>query len=587
MRAGNSGDAESALRRALRLRPKSAETLYVLARAETAEGKDVDALDALVRAHHFAPKNTDVIFLMARVSMKQRYFEDAIPLLQDGLKIAPERADLRAALGRCYFTVGQPAKALREFQALVKLQPTASSYAFMGFYYLNLSRYDEARKYFLIGLTEDPKSQVCLYNVGFIASRRGHYAEAETWLEKALAVDPNDTNALFTLASVKMSERKFAEAIPLLRKCARLARDPARDYYQLMVAERNLHQRQAAERDLATFRTLSKNAPAAPMPFEHVFRYLDARDALPSREREEADLNEILAEVKRHPEEPRNLYMIAQEYLELGKPDLAANAIARLDALSGGDPRTSAAVGVLLARYHLYPQAIDHFQMSLKADPASDGVKYDLADAYFRIRRYNDAVAALEQISPAAQKDASVLSLLADTDAHAGRFAQAIQIYAAAIRESPDDDQNYLSLALTQMRADKLVNARQTLESGLARVPDSGRLFWGMGVLLATKGNPRPAAEYLKKSIDLLPEWPGSYAALGFLYFQIRQIGKARDVLNQISQNGLQAAFNVGRIEQVLAAAGKENHGAQPIPFSTADRQQFLQLAMTLADESL
>jgi tetratricopeptide (TPR) repeat protein len=587
LRDGRAGEADLTLRRSVKLRPKSAEALYLLAQAETAEGKDVDSLDALVRAHHFAPKNTDVIFLMARVSMKQHYFEDAIPLLEDGLKIAPQRADLHAALGRCYFTAGQPAKALQEFQTLVKLQPTASSYAFMGFYYLNLSRYDEARKYFLMGLTKDPRSAVCLYNMGFIADRKGHYAQAETWLKKALAADPNDNNALFTLASVKMSERKYAEAIPLLRKCVRLDRDPAPDYYKLMTAERHLHQIDAAEKDFKIFQTLAKNPPSEPHPFEDVFEYLNKREGMSSQERSEADLGQLLAEVKLHPEEPRNLYTLAQDYLELGKPEEAQKIIVRLDALSEGDPRTAAGVGVLLARYRLYPEAIDHFQMSLKSDPTSDGVKYDLADAYFRIRRYNDALAALEQISPAGQKDASVLSLVADTDAHAGRFAEAIQIYTAAIRESPDDDQKYLSLALTQMRADELAGARAALLNGLARIPDSGKLFWGMGVMFAAEGQPQRAVEYLRKSVDLLPEWPGSYAALGFLYFQIRQIDKARDTLNQISQNGLQAAFNVARIEQVLAAASKESPRAQPIPFSTEDRQQFLQLALTLADTTL
>lgn len=587
LRGGKAGEAELTLRRAATIRRNSVPALYLLAQAETAEGKDVEALDALVRAHQYAPKNTDIIFLMAGVSIRQHYFEDAIPLLQEGLKISPERADLRAALGRCYFQIGEPDKALQEFQTLVNLHPTATSYAFMGLYYMNVGKYDQAKKYFLTGLTKNPRSQACLYSMGLTSSREGHYGEAEKWLEKTLALEPSSPNALFTLASVEMAERKYAEAVPLLRKCANLAPNPAQDYFKLMVAERNLHQMQAAERDLSIFRTLSKNAVNAPMPREHIFRYLNALEAMPSRKREGVDLGEVLAEVKRHPDVPRNLYMLAQDYLELGKREEAEKTIARLDALSGGDPRTAAGVGVLLARYRLYPEAIQHFEMSLKGNPSSDDTKYDLADAYFRERWYRKALSALEQISPEAQNDSFVLSLLADTDAHLDRAAEALQLYKGVIRESPDNDQNYLSLALTQMRTGELAAARETLRNGLARIPDSGKLFWGMGILLAAEGNPQPAVEYLEKAIELLPEWPGSYAALGFLYFQIRQIDKARDTLNQISENGLQAAFSVARIEQVLATASKKNRQAQPTHFSSQDRQQFLQLAMTLADETL
>jgi tetratricopeptide (TPR) repeat protein len=585
---GKAGRAELTLRRASTLRPGSAETLDLLAQAETAEGKDVDALDLLVRAHHLAPRNTDIIFLMARSSMKQSYYQDAIPLLEQGLKIAPDRADLQAALGKCYFMVGKPDKAHQEFQTLIKLHPTAASYAFMGFYYRGLYQFDEARKYFLLGLAKDPRNAVCLYNLGFIASRQGRYAEAERWLEKALVSNPNYNDALFALASVRMSERKYSEAIPLLRKCAALDRDPASDYYKLMVAERTLHETQAAARDLNVYKTLSKNPEEQPYPFEHVFDYLNKLEGMSSQQRQEVDLGQILEEIQHHPDEPRNFYMLAQRYLQLGQQDQAETAIARLDQLSGGDARTSAGVGVLLARYHLYADAIRHFEMSLQADPSSDDVKYDLADAYFRVRQYGKALSVLERISTAGQKDDSVLALLADTEAHVGRTQEAIQIYRDAIRGSPDKDQNYLSLALAQMQAAQIEQAHETLNQGLARIPDSGKLFWGMGILFAAKCNPQQAIGYLKRSVELLPEWPGSYAALGILYFQTGQLDKSRAVLTQLSQNGLQAAFNVRKIEEVLSAAnGPDSQGAQPTRFSARQSQQFLQLALTLADETL
>ncbi len=587
LRDGKRAQAELTLRRALTIQPDSVETLYLLAQAETADGKDVDALNLLVKAHHLAPRNTDIIFLMARVSMKQQYFQDAIPLLQQGLKIAPNRADLHAALGQCYFTVHKLDQALREFQTLVRLSPTATSYAFLGYYYRNLYKFDLAQKYFLLGLAKDPRNAVCLYNMGFMASRQGRYAEAETWLKKALAAKPDFTDALFDLARVNMAEKKYAEAIPLLRKCATLDREPAGDYYRLMVAERALHNLPAAERDMQIFQTLSKNPKAEPIPMEHVFQYLNAVQAMPPKQRSEVDLAEILAEVKRRPAEPRNYYMLAQAYLKLGQQDQAEKAIAQLDELSGDDARTAAGVGVLLARYQLYPEAIRHFELSLKANPDSDDVKYDLAVVYFRTLQYAEALSVLSQISPSGQNDESVLALLADTEAHAGRTDEATETYQEAIRESPDNDQSYLSLALVEMRAGKPDDARQTLTEGLARIPDSGKLFWGMGVLLAVEGKPQPAILDLRKSIDLLPEWAATYSALGFLYFETGQIEKSRETLDQISRNGLQAEFDVAKIEQVLALASRQPHSAQPELLSAQDRQQFLEFALTLADKTL
>ncbi len=81
LQSGEYKKAELVLGRALKLKPDSPETLYLMARVYSEQTKVVDALDLLVRAHKLAPENTDVIFLLARVSMMQNYFEDAIPLL--------------------------------------------------------------------------------------------------------------------------------------------------------------------------------------------------------------------------------------------------------------------------------------------------------------------------------------------------------------------------------------------------------------------------------------------------------------------------------------------------------------------------
>src|SRR6476660_3307853 len=119
-----------------------------MAQVYAEQSRAVDALDLLARAHKLAPENTDVIFLLARVSMTQNYFEDAVPLLESGLKIAPQRADLHAALGESYFMSGKTEKAIDEFKALIAMDPSARSYAFMGLSYRHLGRFEEATKYF-------------------------------------------------------------------------------------------------------------------------------------------------------------------------------------------------------------------------------------------------------------------------------------------------------------------------------------------------------------------------------------------------------------------------------------------------------
>jgi len=218
----------------------------------------------LWRAHKLAPQNADVIFLLARVSMTQNYFEDAIPLLQSGLQLSPNRADLTRRARRKLFHVRQNEKAIEEFKALVALEPSARSYAFMGLSYRHLGRFDEARKYFQEGLKLDRHNSSCLFNMGYIEERQGNHAAAESFFQNALKSNPDYSEALLELANLRIASKKYEDAADLLRRYVKVSRDPASGYYKLAMVERNLHQSVAAQRDLNVFQTLSKNSSTGP-----------------------------------------------------------------------------------------------------------------------------------------------------------------------------------------------------------------------------------------------------------------------------------------------------------------------------------
>ena|SRR3989440_6298031 len=76
-----------------------------------------------------------------------------------------------------------------------------------------------------------------------------------------------------------------------------------------------------------------------------------------------------------------------------------------------GDFRTLLGEGVLLAEFRLYPAAIRHFEDAVRANPASDEARYNLANAQFQNHEEAQALESLQQASPEAQKDDSYLAL--------------------------------------------------------------------------------------------------------------------------------------------------------------------------------
>jgi tetratricopeptide (TPR) repeat protein len=556
----------------------------LMAQVYSEQARPVDALELLVRAHKLAPQNTDIIFLMARVSMTQNYFEDAIPLLESGLTIAPKRADLRAALGESYFMSGKTEKAIDEFKKLVEIEPSASSYAFLGLSYRHLGRFDEARKYFEAGLKNDPHNAACLFNVGYIEERQGNYFAAERLFEQALRSNPDFADVLLELANLRTRDKKFPEAEDLLRKYVKVSPDPAAGYYKLAMIERSLHQTAAAQRDLNVFQSLSKNSSTGPYPFQHLFDYLDNRASLSSQERTQLDVSELNAQIKKNPGRPQDLYLLAETYLKLGEREQAQNTVVQLDQVSENDYRTQTGVGVLLARYHLYDDAIRHFQNALRANADSNDIKFDLADAYFRKHQYSEALAAAQTVSAVGQQDDAYLALLGDIYSHLGDSTKAVQIFQDAIARNPDNDQYYLSLTLVQLRGDDLPGAQQTLQKGLARIPSSGKILWGLGIVSVLQGNTAQAAQQLERAVDLLPEWAGSYSTLGVFYYQTGQFEKAREVLNRFKGSNA-GGLDVSRIEDALSQAPNNSPAPGPIPMEA--RQQLLQFALSVADRTL
>ncbi len=586
LRSGEYTKAEPALQRALKLKPDSPGTLYLLAQVYQELNRFVDAMDLLVSAHKLAPQNTDVIFLLARVSMTQNYYEDAIPLLESGVKIDPRRADLRAALGESYFMSGRVQKAIEEFKSLIELDPSPRSYVFMGLSYRHLGQFDEARKYFEAGLKQDPHNASCLFNMGYIEEHQGNHARAEELLQAALRSNPDLSDAMLELANLRIENKKFAEAADLLRRYVKLSREPAAGYYKLAMVERSLHQMDAAERDLNVFQTLSKSAPLGPYPFQHLFDYMDNRSSLSSQNRTQLDLTQLTEEISKHPDQPENLYMLAETYLKLGKPEEARKIIAQLDQLSAADYRTQTGVGVLLARYRLYDDAIQHFQAALGANPDSDDVKFDLADAYFRKGEYPLALEITKQVSEQGQQDGAFLALLGDIYAHLGNTTQASEIFRDAITRNPDNDQYYLSLALVELRENNAGGAEETLRKGLSRTPGSGKIYWGLGIVSVLEGKTPEAEEDFERAVDLLPEWPGSYSTLGFFYFQTGEIAKAREVLNRFKGSNAAGGLDINRIEEALSRAPDvPSVIREPMPM--AARLQLFQLALSLADRTL
>src|SRR5215471_4394147 len=129
---------------------------------------------------------------------------------------------------------------------------------------------------------------------------------------------------------------------------------------------------------------------------------------------------------------------------------------------------------------------------------------------------------------------------------------------------NPENEQYCLSLALAYLRAGDLPRAEHALHQALAHTPDSGKLFWGLGIVAAVEGRSQETEDFLNRALDLLPEWQSGYSALAMFYYETGQINKARETVDRYVRVFPHGGVDISRIRQMLESRQTQDTFTRP-----------------------
>lgn len=178
MKAGDLGNAEAALSRAISLDPHLTAAQLGLASVFLREGKLTKAKEGFEATLRLDPKEAG-----AYMGLSQTYYQagspkTAIDPLKKMIALRPDSAIAWYHLGKLYGEAHQPALALESLQKAAKL---------------------------------DPKEADIWRDLGQVSAYYTHFADAEQAYKKALALTPNDSAAHFLLGQLYMAQGNTPE----------------------------------------------------------------------------------------------------------------------------------------------------------------------------------------------------------------------------------------------------------------------------------------------------------------------------------------------------------------------------------------
>ncbi|MEX2298659.1 MAG: tetratricopeptide repeat protein, partial [Dongiaceae bacterium] len=146
----------------------------------------------------------------------------------------------------------------------------------------------------------------------------------------------------------------------------------------------------------------------------------------------------------------------------------------------------------------------------------------------------------------------------------AGRRAEAVEAYRAAVREKPSDPARHYLLGLCLLELGQLTDGSQSMKRAIALAPRHGPAHFALGSAAARQDDTATAERHLRTAIKCEPDLIAAYVALGALYATHQRLDDALAIFRQAIERrqdhaGLQAnygnaLYQLGRRAEAIAA---------------------------------
>ncbi len=174
-------------------------------------------------------------------------------------------------------------------------------------------------------------------------------------------------------------------------------------------------------------------------------------------------------------------------------------------------------------------QAINICREGLKSKPSDRDFLYYLGVSYAKLDLYDSAMIYIRRAKVLYPRDREINKQLVQLCPMFQDFDCALRAIAVLIMTGDNEKMYWPQLAEYNYRVENLIIAVKYYKLALADNPDIPNYYLYLSITLGQLGKLEEAIDYLNRSIDRFGPTEESYANMGTLYINLRQLDKAEE----------------------------------------------------------
>ncbi len=437
--------------------------------------------------------NAHQSYLKALLLESQGNYAAARVEVDRALEEAPESAFLHRTAAELSLRLGQVSKAAEEIERSIEI---------------------------------DPKDVRALIIAGQIHWALGDSEKAEARLRKALSLDPDEAEALISLAGA-VTPKDPKEAIRLYKDF--LARHPNEVEIQERLAQvyQSTNDLKRAGETWEDVLALSPNSVRAHLSLAQI-----------------AEINFDTATAISHYEgvltqDPTNLPLLLRVgELRYRSNDMAnaTEAFTKAQAVAPNSPGANFWLALLAENRGDWKEAI-RLLKNIPDVGNEPGVLLRLSYYYSQAGEYDEAVKVLKRLSDSDPANTDFLNYLAVAYEQAKQSSNAEKTFRRILEIDPNDAEAHFHLATLYDRTKRFPKAEVELRAAIRLRPDFHMALNYLGYSLADRNRNLDEAEKLvADAIGLEPHNPAYLDSMGWVYFRMGKLDKAKDFLREATE---------------------------------------------------